>query len=88
MSCLMVNINARIHNFFCRLILNVQKQACVISARISKALVIFAGLSTSISSNYLTTYSARSRGARSDAATAAPDLMILGTRDFFWVGGE
>lgn len=37
--------------FFRRLIWNAQKQACVVSARIHRALVILAGLSTSISSN-------------------------------------
>lgn len=38
-------------NFSRHLILNVQKQACLISARISRALVILAGLSAAISSN-------------------------------------
>ncbi len=47
----MVNINARIQNFSRHLILNVQNQARLISAPVSKALVIFAGLSAAISSN-------------------------------------
>lgn len=52
MSRLMVNRQTRIRNFFFRhLILNAQKQACAISARTGRALVMLAGLSTSISSN-------------------------------------
>lgn len=51
--------------FFHHLIFNVQKEACAVSARISKALVILAGLSTSISSNsFNNLFSAQQRGQK------------------------
>lgn len=75
--------HAELFFFLAMLILNVQKRACVVSARTSTALVIVAEWSTPISSNSLNKLSSARRGARSDAATAAADLMLSGTWDLW-----